>query len=60
MEIKDLILVCFVACLMSISLAICVNELVKWYKRLEQEEKSYSHTEEEYYERTKETKENRK
>ena len=60
MEIKELILIAFLGFLMSIPLAMCVNELVKWYKRLEQEEKSYSHTEEEYYERIKETKENNK
>ena len=52
MEIKELILVGFLGFLMSIPLAICVNELVKWDKDLKREEEKYR--------KLKETKENRR
>ena len=41
MEIKELILVGFLSFLMSIPLAMCVNELVKWDKELKREEEKY-------------------
>lgn len=51
MEIKELILIGFLSFLMSIPLAMCVNELVKWDKELKKEEKKSR--------KLKETKENR-
>lgn len=55
------IIIVLVSILISIGLIcpiiIVAYLLLHWYYRLEQEEKSYNHLEEEYYERIKETKE---
>lgn len=57
MEIKFWLMIIFVSLFITIPFSFVIWYMLKELKELEREEKSYSHTEEEYYERIKETKE---
>ena len=53
MEIKFWLMIIFVSLFITIPFSFVIWYIIKEFKELEREEKSYNHTEEEYYEKTK-------